>query len=80
MGVINMFKKLKQLFEPVEGVGPDEARKFLEEHKEGTFTLLDVRQPKEYDQGHIPGAKLIPLPQLADSLDQLDPEKPVLTY
>jgi rhodanese-related sulfurtransferase len=80
MGVMNMFKKLKQLFEPVEGMGPDEAREFLKEHQEGTFTLVDVRQPKEYDKSHIPGAKLIPLPQLTDSLDQLDPEKPVLTY
>jgi len=42
--------------------------------------LLDVRQPKEYDSGHIPGATLIPLPNLTDSLDRLDPEKPVVVY
>ncbi|MEJ2715719.1 MAG: rhodanese-like domain-containing protein [Deltaproteobacteria bacterium] len=75
-----MLKKIKQLFEPVKSVSVDEAREFLQEHEEGTFTLLDVRQPKEYDQGHIPGSKLIPLPQLTDSLDQLDPEKPVVAY
>ena len=80
MGVIKMLKKIKRLFEPVEGMSADEARKFLQEREEGTFTLLDVRQPKEYNESHIPGAKLIPLPQLADSLDQLDPEKPIVTY
>lgn len=75
-----MFEKLKQLIEPVESIGAEKARAFLDEHREGSFTLLDVRQPKEYEKGHIPGAKLIPLPRLADSLDQLDPEKPVVAY
>ena len=42
--------------------------------------MLDVRQPSEYEQAHIPGAKLIPLPELNDRLDELDPNKPVLTY
>jgi rhodanese-related sulfurtransferase len=40
--------------------------------------LLDVRQT-EYER-RIPGAKLIPLPQLADSLSELDPEKPTIVY
>ena len=75
-----MFEKLKQFIEPVESMDADKARLYIEQQPEGTFTLLDVRQPKEYDSGHIPGAKLIPLPDLADSLDQLDPEKPVVVY
>lgn len=28
-------------------------------------TLIDVREPHEYVQGHVPGATLIPLGQLA---------------
>jgi rhodanese-related sulfurtransferase len=56
------------------------ATTFMETHTEGTFTLLDVRQPKEYKKARIPGAKLIPLPQLADSLNELDPAKPVIVY
>jgi rhodanese-related sulfurtransferase/rubrerythrin len=57
-----------------------EAKKFIAEHEEGTFTLLDVRQPGEYEQEHIPGAKLIPLSSLSDSTKEIDPEKPVITY
>lgn len=57
-----------------------EAMTFIERHTEGTFTLLDVRQPKEYQKAHIPGAKLIPLSDLADSLNELDPAKPVIVY
>ncbi|MBW1643029.1 MAG: sulfurtransferase, partial [Deltaproteobacteria bacterium] len=44
------------------------------------YTLLDVRQEGEYEQSRIPGATLIPLPELMDRLDELDPEKPVITY
>ena len=42
--------------------------------------ILDVRQPNEYRQGHIPGATLIPLPELSARLGEIDPEKPVLVY
>jgi len=33
--------------------------------------LLDVRQPEEYQAGHIAGAALIPLDQLDSRLDEL---------
>lgn len=39
--------------------------------------VLDVREPWEYAQGHIPGAVLIPLGQLAGRLQELDPGQPV---
>jgi rhodanese-related sulfurtransferase/rubrerythrin len=59
---------------------PDEARNFMAEHKEGSYAILDVRQPFEYGRAHLPGATLIPLPTLADSLNRLDPGKPTLVY
>ncbi|MGB6064473.1 MAG: rhodanese-like domain-containing protein [Desulfomonilaceae bacterium] len=74
------FETLKKLFTPVESIDADQLRAYLAEHKEGTFTLLDVRQPGEYKQAHIPGAKLIPIAQLPDRLRELDPEKPVIAY
>ena len=58
----------------------EEAKAFVAEHKEGTFTLLDVRQPSEYEKARIPGSKLIPLPKLSDEIGNLDPEKPVIVY
>jgi rhodanese-related sulfurtransferase len=57
-----------------------EAKSFLAEHKEGTFTLLDVRQQGEYELSRIPGTKLIPLPELNDRLGELDPAKPTVVY
>jgi rhodanese-related sulfurtransferase/rubrerythrin len=72
--------KLKKLFSFVGGIDPEEAKKFTAEHPEGSYTLLDVRQPSEYEQEHLPGAKLIPLGQLGDSLAEIDRDKPVIAY
>ena len=71
---------LKRLFGQVKGMDSKEAATYLEKHDEGTFTLLDVRQPKEYSQAHIPGATLIPLSELGDSLNELNPARPVIVY
>jgi rhodanese-related sulfurtransferase len=40
--------------------------------------LLDVRQPGEYTQGHIPGAKLIPLDQLANRAHKLPKNREII--
>lgn len=34
--------------------------------------ILDVREPDEWESGHIPGAKHIPLGQIARALNELD--------
>jgi rhodanese-related sulfurtransferase len=71
---------LKRLFTPPASLDAAQVREYIASHPEGSYTLLDVRQPTEYEKEHIPGAKLISLPQLADSLSQLDPEKPTIVY
>lgn len=75
-----MMMRWKKLFTPVENFDEKQAKIFMKEHREGTFTLLDVRQPAEYEESHIAGAKLIPLPQLTDRLGEIDPQKPVIVY
>lgn len=64
----------------VKTIFPDEAKAFVNGHKEGAYTLLDVRQPFEYEEAHLPGARLIPLPELADSLEELDRHQPIVVY
>jgi len=75
-----MVMRWRQFLTPVKNMETEEAAAYIDEHKEGTFTLLDVRQPNEYDKTRIPGAKLVPLPELPARLGELDPEKPVITY
>jgi len=72
--------KWKQFLTPTRSMSADQAKDAMASKKEGTYLLLDVRQPHEYDSGHIPGAKLLPLPRLTDHLSELDPEKPTFVY
>jgi rhodanese-related sulfurtransferase/rubrerythrin len=72
--------QLRKLFTPVASMDAEEARKYLASHAEDSFTLLDVRQPWEYEEEHIPGATLMPLPNLNDQYRNLDPEKPTLVH
>lgn len=75
-----MFETVKKLFTPVKSLTADEAREFMENNQAGSYTLLDVRQPREYEESHIAGAKLVPLPQLSDVFNDLDREKPTIVY
>lgn len=72
--------QLRELFRPAANLTPDQARAFMAEHAEGTYTLLDVRQPKEYEKERIPGSLLIPLPQLPGRLAELDRDQPYIVY
>lgn len=40
--------------------------------------LFDVRQPEEYVEAHVPGARLVPLADVPDRLDELIGHGPVL--
>jgi len=70
----------KELFSPITHMDTKQVELFIESQPVGTYTLLDVRQPGEYEKAHIPGSKLIPLPQLLNRVAELDPEKPVIVY
>lgn len=59
---------------------PGEIKAILDKDKKGEFLLLDVRQPEEYEAGHIPGAMLIPLGELEARQEELDQSKKIITY
>lgn len=67
-------------FKKVATINADEAKKLLAEKTEGEVTLIDVREPEEYEEGHLPGAVLMPLSELLDRVKELDPSKPAITY
>ncbi|MGB8991508.1 MAG: rhodanese-like domain-containing protein [Desulfobaccales bacterium] len=72
--------QLRKLFTPVNSMEAEEAKAYMARHQEGEYTVLDVRQPWEYEDEHLPGAKLMPLPQLPDTYKTLDPEKPTIVH
>jgi rhodanese-related sulfurtransferase/rubrerythrin len=71
---------LGSLFKKVKSISPDEVRKIIKEKSADTYCLLDVRQHAEYEQGHIPGAKLIPLAELQSNLDRIYPDRMTIVY
>ena len=72
--------KWRQFLTPAQSIDFNQTESYISQHPGDKITILDVRQPSEYQERHIPGATLIPLPQLSDRLDELDPEKPTLVY
>ena len=44
---------------------------------ENQATVVDVREPAEYVDGHVPGAALVPMGQLSSRLDEIDRSRPV---
>ena len=43
-------------------------------------TVVDVRNRNEWDEGHIPGARLIPLPELVARIDELRDAGPIAVH
>ncbi len=43
----------------------------------GPVALVDVRQPEEYDAGHVPGAKLIALADVVARVGEIPTDGPV---
>ena len=44
------------------------------------FTLIDVREPHEFQIGRIPGSTLIPLGDLPKRLNELDPNADIVAH
>ena len=47
--------------------------------KHGKVFVLDVRSQNDFDDGHIPWAKHIPLKQLANRIQELPTNKSIIT-
>jgi len=45
-----------------------------------SFVLLDVREPHEYKIASIPGAKLVPLGEVARRLDEFDKNADIVIH
>ncbi len=61
----------------MEMIGVDELRRRL---ASGEVTLLDVRPALEYRQGHIAGARSIPINELPDRIGDLPTDRLIVAY
>jgi len=72
--------KWKNLFTAVKSLTTSEVKKLIDSHAAGDYQILDVRQPKEYQAAHLPGAIFIPLASLPDRVGELAKDKPTVAY
>ena len=72
--------KLNCSIDEIKRLTSGEVKELLDKDTESEFQLLDVRQPREYEAGHIPGAKLIPLGELEYRYGELDNDRGIILY
>lgn len=61
--------------EPFTRITVEEAKRMIEG---GNVQVIDVREPEEYRQGHLPGAKLIPVGEVLVSTRELDRQRDII--
>lgn len=75
-GLVNMFGRLVQ---GQEATAPEtDVAWTAEALQTGSARIVDVREPEEWAEGHIRGAVLIPLGELAARSGELDAAHPVI--
>ncbi len=55
------------------------ASELIQHLDDSTLMILDVREPDEFEEWRIPGARNVPLGELADRLGEISRERPVVT-
>ncbi len=68
------------VFQQIPSMTTDQVRKLLKDKTAEEYNLVDVRQPEEYEESHLPGAKLLPLGELANRAREIDSSKPTIVY
>jgi rubrerythrin len=63
-----------------ETLTTEEFDAYLKNHQVKDYLLIDVRQESEYELGHIPGAKLMPLTEVETRLFSLPAEQDLIFY
>ena len=58
----------------------EEAKKIMDSGEE--YIILDVREQEEFDEGHVPGAILIPYTEIENKAETMlpDKDKQILVY
>ncbi len=71
---------IRDYFKPVTSMNTEEIRTLLKDKSPDEYNLIDVRLPVEYEMGHIPGSRLIPLDTIKEHSNELDHDKPTIAY
>ncbi|GIV95427.1 MAG: sulfurtransferase [Herpetosiphonaceae bacterium] len=70
--MFDMFRKRSAIPEMI----PEDVQQRLAQGEK--LQIVDVREPEEYAEAHVPGSLLIPLGQLAQRMDELPKDTPLV--
>ena len=56
------------------------AEDFAEKFKNGDLTAIDVRKPTEFEEGHVEGARNLPLDSISDLMAEFPKDSPVYLH
>lgn len=74
-----MSMKLSNFFHQPRIITQREAEEYMNSHPRDSYLLVDVRQPNEYEAGHLPGAQNTPLSTIVEGRARLE-NKPIILY
>jgi rhodanese-related sulfurtransferase len=72
--LVNTYLTLKDDLEPLP------RQELLERVRDGLVTVLDVRPPEEFAAGHVAGAVNVPLSDLEQYLEDINPKQEIVAY
>ena len=70
----------RRFMETRRGLEPVDREQLLAKVRDGAVTVLDVRPPKEFRAGHLPGALSVPLKDLERRLSELPRDREIVAY
>ncbi|SDI01530.1 Rhodanese-related sulfurtransferase [Alteribacillus persepolensis] len=59
----------------IEQIEKEELKRIYEKQEENRPIIIDVREPSEYVEGHIPGVPLLPMNQVPEVIDELNKDE-----
>src|SRR5574343_19914 len=71
---------LQQLMAEPERLAQGGRKELLAQAKRGDVVVLDVRPPEEFDTAHLPYARSVPMPELAQRLAELPQDVEIVAY
>lgn len=75
-----LLPEMRQLKRELGVLDPAERQEILAQVRAGAVTLLDVRPAAEFEAGHLPGARSVPLAELAERLGEIPREREIVAY
>lgn len=71
---------LDQIFAAPEKLDAETRLGLLEKARRGDVVVIDVRPPEEYETGHLPFARSMPLTEIKQRLAELPADKEIVAY